>query len=261
MPSTTLPGVGRARDERHEPQEPATVLLEGHVDHRLHVALEAHLTDVSDHAHHRQPLAAIEHVHAHAPAERLARTTGKAFAHDALADDPHLHRGRRVLGRELASCQQRNFHGLEIARLDLRRAGKKRRLRLPLDLEVALDEHPAERHRVDQARGRHARQGLDAIEDAAGERMDAFGLAGEAFGQHHPHGLHDAVAAARFEAGRHRRETHEAVNQQPRADQQDERHRDLPGDQQRPQPLALAVARRRAPHPRATRALRQTRLR
>ena len=34
------------------------------------------------------------------------------------------------------------------------------------------------------------------------------------------------------------------MNQQARADQQDERHRDLPGDQQRPQPLALTVARR-----------------
>ena len=63
-----------------------------------------------------------------------------------------------------------------------------------------------------------------------------------AFWQRHPDGLHDAVAPVRFEAGRHRREPHEAVNQQARADQEDERHRDLRGDQQRPQPLALTVA-------------------
>ncbi len=74
--------------------------------------------------------------------------------------------------------------------------------------------------------------------------MDALGLVVEVLGQRHLDGLHDAVAPARFEAGRHRRETHEAVNQQARGDQEDERHRDLPGDQQRPQPLALAVARR-----------------
>ena len=90
----------------------------------------------------------------------------------------------------------------------------------------------------------HAGQVLDAIEHAARERMDALGLVVEAFGQRHPDGLHDAVAPARFEARRHRRETHEAVNQQARADQEDERHRDLRGDQQRPQPLALTVARR-----------------
>ena len=50
-------GCGRARDERHEPHEPAAVLLERHVDHRLHVPIESPLTDVRDHAHHRQPLA------------------------------------------------------------------------------------------------------------------------------------------------------------------------------------------------------------
>ena len=111
-------------------------------------------------------------------------------------------------------------------------------------LELALDEHHAERRRVDHARGCHARQVLDAIEHAARERLDALGLVVEALGQRHPDGLHDAVAPARFEAGRHRRETHEAVNQQARADQEDERHRDLRGDQQRPQPLALTVARR-----------------
>ena len=183
-------------------------------------------------------------VQAHAPAERLARTTRKVFAHDALADDRHFRRVRRVPCGELASRQQRNPHGLEIARVDLRRAGIERRLRLTLDLEVALDEHHAERRRVDQARGLHARQVLDAIEHAARERLDALGLVVEAFGQRHPDGLHDAVAPARFEAGRHRRETHEAVNQQARADQEDERHRDLRGDQQRPQPLALTVARR-----------------
>ena len=74
--------------------------------------------------------------------------------------------------------------------------------------------------------------------------MDALGLVVEAFGQRHPDDLHDAVAPARFEAGRHRRETHEAVNQQAGADQEDERHRDLRRDQQRPQPLALTVGRR-----------------
>ena len=74
--------------------------------------------------------------------------------------------------------------------------------------------------------------------------MDALGPVVEAFGQRHLDGLHDTVAPARFEAGRHRRETHEAANQQPRPDQEHERHRDLPGHQQRPQPLALTVARR-----------------
>ena len=50
--------------------------------------------DVRDHAHHRQPLAGI--VHAHAPAERRARPTRKVLAHDALADDCHFRRARRV---------------------------------------------------------------------------------------------------------------------------------------------------------------------
>ena len=68
-------GCGRARDERHEPQEPAAVLLERRVDHWLHALIESPLTDVRDDAHHRQPLAAI--AQAHAPAERLARTTRK----------------------------------------------------------------------------------------------------------------------------------------------------------------------------------------
>jgi hypothetical protein len=36
---------------------------------------------------------------------------------------------------------------------------------------------------------------------AARELMDALGLIGEAVGQRHLHGLHDAVAPARFEAG------------------------------------------------------------
>jgi hypothetical protein len=49
------------------------------------------------------------------------------------------------------------------------------------------------------------------------------GSSGVALGQRHSHGLHDAVAPGRFEAGRRRRETHEAVNQQARADQEDER--------------------------------------
>ena len=145
---------------------------------------------------------------------------------------------------EIASRQQRNPHGGEIARFNLRRAGKESRLRLTLDVEVALDEHHAERRRVDQARGLHAWKILDAIEHAARERLGALGRVGEAFGQRHLDGLHDAVAPARFEAGRDRRETHEAVNQQAGADQKDERHRDLRGDQQRPQPLALTVARR-----------------
>jgi hypothetical protein len=60
-------------------------------------------------------------------------------------------------------------------------------------------EHHAERRRVDQARGLHARQVLDPIEHAARERMDALGLIGEAVGQRHVHGLRDAVAPARFE--------------------------------------------------------------
>src|ERR1700694_2470485 len=76
------------------------------------------------------------------------------------------------------------------------------------------------------------------------ERREAVGPVVEAFGQRHLDGLYDAVAPARFEAGRHRREAHEAMDQQARADQEDERHRDLRGDQQRPQPLALTVARR-----------------
>ena len=114
---------------------------------------------------------------------------GKVLAHDALADDRHFRRCGRVAGGELASRQQRNPHRREIARLDLRHADIERRLRLTLDLEVALDEHHGEGHRVDQARGLHARQGLDAIEHAARERMDALGLGVEACGQRHPDGL------------------------------------------------------------------------
>ena len=180
MPSTTLAGVAvRATNDTNR-REPAALLLERRVDHGLHVLIESPLTDVRDHAHHRQPLAAI--VQAHAPAERLARTTRKAFAHDALADDRHFRRVRRVPCGELASRQQRNPHGREIARVDLRRAGKERRLRLTLDVEVALDEHHAERRRVDQARGLHAWQILDALEHAARERLDALGLVVKAFG-------------------------------------------------------------------------------
>src|SRR6266496_922132 len=76
-------GCGRARDERHEPDEPATILLEWHVEHGLHFAIESPLSDVRDHAHHRQPFAAI--VQTHSPAKRLTRTTRKIFAYDALA--------------------------------------------------------------------------------------------------------------------------------------------------------------------------------
>src|SRR2546427_12768958 len=88
-------------------------------------------------------------------------------------------------------------------RSDLRPAGIELRLRLTLDVEFVADEHHAERGRVDQARGLHARQVLDAIEHAARERMDALGLVVEALGQRHLHGLYDAVAPAQFEAGRH----------------------------------------------------------
>src|SRR5207244_12550089 len=94
-------GWGRARDERQAPDEPATILLEWHVEHGLHFAIESPLSDVRDHAHHRQPLAAT--VQAHAPAERLARTTRNAFAHDALADDRHLRRCPRVPSGEVPS--------------------------------------------------------------------------------------------------------------------------------------------------------------
>src|SRR5205823_9616318 len=115
------------------PHEVAAILLERHVEHGLHWLIESPLTDVRGYAHHRQPLAAI--VQADAPAERLARTTRKAFARNALADDRHFRRVRRVPCGELASRQLRNLHGLEIARVDLRLAGIELRLRLTLDVE------------------------------------------------------------------------------------------------------------------------------
>src|SRR5574338_99408 len=64
----------------------------------------------------------------------------------------------------------------------------------------------------------------------------------ETFGQRDPDNLQGAVAAVRFEPERHRREAHEAVDQQPRADEEDERHRELRGDEQRPHALSLTVA-------------------
>ena len=144
--------------------------------------------------------------------------------------------------REVASRQQRNLHGLEVAGVDFRRAGEERRLWLALDVEVALDEHHAEGHRVDHACGRHAGHSLDAFEHVAGEGVDALGLAVQAFGQPHLDDLKGAVAPARFETRGHGGEAEEAVNQQAGADEEDERQRYLRGHQQRPQPLALPVA-------------------
>ena len=168
-----------------------------HVEHGLHVPIESPLTDVRDHAHHRQPLAAI--AHAHAPAERLrADHPGKDLRpHDALADNRHLRRVRRVPCGELASRQQRNPHGLENSprRIFGVPALRLRSLSRASTPKIVLDEHHAERRRVNQARGRHARQGMDAIEHAARERINtAFGLAGELLGPRHPDGLFDAVA-------------------------------------------------------------------
>ena len=208
-------------------------------------------------AHHRQPLAAIDHVHAHAPAERLARPPGKHSRTMRSLTIATFIAAAVSVGRELASRQRRNSHGLEIARLDLRRAGKSDGFGCPsmskspwmnilpngIELIRLADSRPAgtgcDRARRAQTHGcvRARRRGVRAAS---------------------PHGLHDAVAPARFEARRHRRETHEAVNQQARADQQDERHRDLPGDQQRAQPLALTVA-GGALRRRAARGLRRTR--
>jgi hypothetical protein len=87
MPSTTLPGVVvRATNATNRSRNGLSCSC---------WLIESPLPDVRDHAHHRQPVALI--AHAHASAERLGRTTGKVFAHDALADDRHFQRCRRVL--------------------------------------------------------------------------------------------------------------------------------------------------------------------
>src|SRR6186997_1320587 len=73
--------------------------------------------------------------------------------------------------RTMRSLTIATFGASAVSRVvNSRPASSELRLRLTLDPEVAADEHPPERCRVDQARGLYAGQMLDALEHSACER-------------------------------------------------------------------------------------------
>ena len=189
----------------------------------------------------------VEAARAHALAERvLARPQ---LRRERLVHDDDSRLVARVVLVEEPARDERDPHRLEVAAshdadvgVDEGLAG---RGRAPLHRDRAPRHHLAQRQRRDAARGAHAGQRREALPELPVGLEHGGGLGVARTAHRELEGQH----ALRVEAGRHPLDAREAAHEQARADEQDDRERDLAGHEQAAQPVAPreeSAARRRA---------------
>ncbi len=220
-------------------------LMDGQVDVKRGLAVQAEVLDVSDHAHNLDgSRALIVVIDAQMRAERAA--VRPVPPGETLADE-HYRRGLRgVVFVEFAPGDQRNLHGAEItgARYAIVRHPRFiRRRSASLDGEINAGQGAAQGQHGDEADGLDSGQSLEAWPQLVIERRDCDAAGVACLRQRKPDGQH----VLRVEAGTDRLQSEKALDEQAGADQQHQRDRDFRDDQQAPRATLPRPADRSAP--------------